>query len=489
MKRFTLAAKVGAFTVAMVLAGFLIYRFVNKTAGSGTGYTVFVRMNDASGIAQRSQVRIAGIPVGSIESIRLEGERARIDMRIKPDVPIYEDAAVIKSSSSLLGEYYIAITPGTEGRRKLHDGDEIRHVIEAASTDDILRQVASMAEKINRVAESLANSVGTQEGQENMRATLKNLAEVTDALNQTVRENRGAIRNILVQVEGITQRGAPQVDKILENTKEVTESVRELLAKAEPGKDVPKGEVRETVEKIDRASSSLEKTLSNLEVVSGRLERGEGTLGKLTKDEKLINEVQGVAEDVGEFVGGISRLQTIVSLRSDFQFRSQAIKSFVELRLQPREDKYYSIEIVNDPRGATHIEDVNVQTTNPNDPPQYREIRQVTTNSFRFSLQFAQRIGPLVGRFGIKDSTGGVGLDLILLDDRLELAQDLFGFGETVLPRWRVYLSYAFVKRLWLLGGADDILSYDRRDYFVGLNLRFNDEDLKSILPFAPKPP
>jgi phospholipid/cholesterol/gamma-HCH transport system substrate-binding protein len=488
MRRFTLAAKVGAFTVAMVLAGYFIFRFVNKTAGSGSGYTLFVRMADASAISQRSQVRIAGIPIGSISSVRLVGERARIDMRIKPDVPIYEDAAVIKSSSSLLGEYYIAIAPGTEGRRRLKDGDEIRHVVEATTTDDILRQVATMAERINRVAEALANSVGTEQGQENMRATLQNLAEVTDALNKTVRENRDTIHNILSQVEGMTARGAPEVDHILENTRIVTEQVRELVSKSEPGKQPQTGEIRETVEKIDRASSSLESTLSNLEKVSGRLERGEGTLGRLSKDEKLINEVEGVAEDVGQFVGNLARLQTIVSLRTDFQFRSQAVKSFVELRLQPREDKYYSFEIVNDPKGNTHIEDVNVQTTNPNDPAQYREIRQVTTNTFRFSLQFAQRIGPLVGRFGIKESTGGVGLDLILLDDRLELAQDLFGFGETVVPRWRVYLSYAFVKRLWLLGGADDMLSYDRRDYFVGLNLRFNDEDLKSILPFAPKP-
>jgi phospholipid/cholesterol/gamma-HCH transport system substrate-binding protein len=488
MKRFTLAAKVGAFTVAMVVAGFFIYGFINKTAGSGSGYTVFVRMADASGIAQHSQMRIAGIPVGSIAAIRLEEGKARIDMRMKPEIALYEDAAVLKATSSLLGEYYIAITPGTEGRRRLKDGDEIRRVIEATTTDDILRQVSSMAEKINRVAEALANSVGTPEGQENMRATLQNLAQVTDALNQTVRENRDTIHNILSQVEGITARGAPEVDRILENTRVVTENVRELVSKSEPGKQPQPGEVREVVDKVNRASSSLEKTLSNLEVVSKRLERGEGTLGRLSKDEKLINQVEGVAEDVGNFVGGISRLQTIVSLRTDFQFRSQAVKSFVELRLQPREDKYYSIEIVNDPRGSTRIEDVNVQTTNPNQPSQYREIRQVTTNTFRFSLQFAQRVGPLVGRFGIKESTGGVGLDLVLLDDRLELAQDLFGFGETVIPRWRVYLSYAFVKRLWLLGGVDDILSYDRRDYFVGLNLRFNDEDLKSILPFAPKP-
>jgi phospholipid/cholesterol/gamma-HCH transport system substrate-binding protein len=134
----------------------------------------------------------------------------------------------------------------------------------------------------------------------------------------------------------------------------------------------------------------------------------------------------------------------------------------------------------------TRIQQIDVDTTNPNDPPHYREVRTVTTNSFRFSLQFAQRFGPFTGRFGIKESTGGVGLDLHLLDDRFELVQDLFGFGEVVLPRWRMALGYEFIPRLWLLGGVDDILSNDRRDYFVGLQLRFNDEDLKTILPFAP---
>ncbi len=87
---------------------------------------------------------------------------------------------------------------------------------------------------------------------------------------------------------------------------------------------------------------------------------------------------------------------------------------------------------------------------------------------------------------GIRESTGGIGLDLHLLDDRLELRQDFFGFGEESTPRWRVVLSYEFLRKLWLLGGVDGILNDDRRDYFFGLELRFNDTDLKSILPFAP---
>ncbi|MBM4364229.1 MAG: MCE family protein [Deltaproteobacteria bacterium] len=488
MRRVTLAAKVGAFTVVMVGAGYLIFRTVSKTAGDGAGYTVFVRMPDAAGVARNSQVRVAGIPVGRIQSIRLVQGRARVDIRVEPDVPLYDDASVVKAQSNFLGEYFLSIAPGTEGARRLQDGDEIRAVVDAPTPDQIFRDVSRIAEKINRVAEALAASVGTEEGQANIRSTLQNLAEVTEALNETVKENRESIRNILVQVERVTERGAPDVDRILENVRVVSEEVRTLVTRSEEGRPSAVAEVRDIVQKVSRASGSLDRALASLETAAGRLERGEGTLGRLSKDERLVDDAESVVEGMNDFVGGLSRLQTIVSLRSDFQFRSQAVKSFVGLQLQPREDKWYLVEIVNDPRGNTRIEDIGVQTTNPNDPPQYREIRSVTSNTFRFSLQFAQRFGPLVGRFGIKESTGGVGLDLLLLDDRLELIQDVFGFGEIVRPRLRVALSYAFVKRLWLLGGVDDILSPDRRDYFVGLNLRFNDEDLKTLLPFAPSP-
>jgi phospholipid/cholesterol/gamma-HCH transport system substrate-binding protein len=485
MSRFSTAAKVGVFAVAMLIAAALIYRFVTKTSVRGEGYTVYCLMQDASGIAKRSQVKMAGIPVGYIESIRLERGEARIDITIDDDVALYEDATASRVASSLLGEYHIAVAQGTEGKRKLEDGDQIKIVVEAASTDEILRDVAQIARDAKKVVESLADTVGSDQGEENIRVTLQNLAETTDNLNKIVRENRESIRNILGNVEGITARSGPEIQEILTNVRDVTREVRVMIAKTED-EERPSGEIRQIIERVNRASASLEHTLNNLESTTDRIERGEGTLGRLSRDERLIDEVEGVAEGVGEFVGGLRRLQTIVGLRLDYQFLASTVKSYVELRLQPREDKYYVIEIVNDPRGATSIQQIDVDTTNPNDPPHYREVRTVTRNAFRFSLQFAQRFGPLTGRFGIKESTGGVGLDLHLFDDRFEVVQDLFGFGEVVLPRWRIGVGYEFISRLWLLGGMDDILSSTRRDYFVGLQLRFNDEDLKTILPFAP---
>jgi phospholipid/cholesterol/gamma-HCH transport system substrate-binding protein len=489
MGRFTTAAKVGAFAFVTLVAGLLIYRFVSKSARAGGGLHVYALMADASGVAKLSQIRIAGIPMGSVQSVKLDHDRARIDLSINPDVKLYQDATVSKVASSLLGEYYLAVAPGTEGRPELKDGDRINNVVEAQTTDDIMKQVSDIAKDVKQVSQALAATVGTDQGRDDIKSTLKNLAEVTEALNQTVRENRESIKNILNNVEVMTSKGAPEVEKILENVKVTTNEVRDMMAQSQTGKPQSAGEIRQIIDKVNRASDNLETTLKNLDNVTGRLDRGEGTLGRLSKDDHLINEVEGVADDVGEFVGGLSRIQTIVTMRTDYQFLSSTVKSYLELRIQPREDKYYLIEIVNDPRGLTHFEQVDVDTTNPNDPPHYREVRTITENSLRFSLQFAQSFGPFTGRFGIKESTGGVGLDTLLLDNRFEIRQDLFGFGEVVLPRWRVSLGYEFVHRAWLLGGVDDILSSSRRDYFVGMQLRFNDEDLKSILPFAPKPP
>lgn len=480
----TTALKVGAFTVVTVVLGAAIYAFVMKGRGAGDGYVVYALMDDATGVATHSQVRIAGIPVGSVERVSLQGDQARIDIKIKEEVPLYEDAAVTKVSSSLLGEYFLRVAAGTEGKKKLEDGDQIQVVVEGPSTDDILREVREIARDARQVSHALASSIGTQKGEDDLKKTLHNLAEATEALNQTVRENRASVRNILTNVERITQNSEPEVQRILENVRETTQEVRVMVEKSDdPNKD--SGEIRQIIEKLNTASDKLDRTLANTEVVTERIEKGEGTLGRLSKDERLINEVEGAAEGINSLVGGLGRMRTVVSLRSDYNFLSNTLKSFVEVRIQPREDKYYSFELVNDPRGNTLIEQIDVTTTNPNDPPQYREVRTITTNSFRFSLQFAQRMGPFVGRFGIKESTGGVGLDTLLFDDRFELRQDLFGFGQTSLPRYRVHLGYEFLTRLWLLGGVDDILSDDRRDYFVGLQLRFDDNDLKALLPFA----
>lgn len=482
------AAKVGLLTVVLAGAAYGGYRFVSRDVGGGGGYRVWATMPDATGVAPRSRVMISGIQVGVVDRISLYNGEARIDIRMSPDVPLYEDAAIGKRATSLIGESFIVLTPGTEGKPRIPDEGRILYYIDEPTIQSLQGQIADILRDVKAVTESLKNTVGSENGQEQLARTLENLADVTEQLNETVRENRAGVTQTINNINQITGEAAPRIREILENVEKVTRDVREMTAAAEqvPGREARPGDIRSAAERLNRATESLESTLKHADSIAARVDRGEGTLGRLTKDETLINEVETVVEDVGELVGGLSRFQTVVGLRTDYNFLANTIKSYVELRLQPAEDKYYVFEIVNDPRGKTSFEQIDVDTTNPNDPPHYRETRTITTNAFRFSFQFAKRLGPLTGRFGIKESTGGLGLDLHLLDDRFELRQDLFGFGEELSPRWRVALAYEFIRKLWLLGGVDDILNDDRRDYFVGLQLRFTDSDLKTILPFAP---
>lgn len=484
------AAKVGMMSVALAGAFYGGYRFVSRDTGTSGGYRVHAYLPDVTGIAPRSRVMTSGIQVGYIERLSLEKGRARVDIKMRPEFPLYEDAAVGRRATSLIGESIIVLAPGTEGLDRIPNEGEIKRLIEEPDIQSLQAQISDILKDVKAVTGTLKNTVGSDRGQEQIDKILKNLAEVTEQLNQTVKENRAGVKGVIDNVNAITGDSRPQIAEILANVKQVTEDVRKMTAAAPPGagadgKGGKPGDLRSTVERVNRASASLESTLAHADAVAARIDKGEGTIGKLTKDETLINEVEGVVEDVGDLVGGIGRMQTVVGLRADYNFLANTIKSYVELRLQPSEDKYYLIELINDPRGKTGFEQVDVDTTNPNLPAHYREVRTTTTNAFRVSFQFAKRLGPITGRFGIKESTGGIGLDLHLLNDRFELRQDLFGFGEQLAPRWRVALAYEFIRKLWLLGGVDDILNGARRDYFIGLQLRFTDHDLKSILPFA----
>jgi phospholipid/cholesterol/gamma-HCH transport system substrate-binding protein len=484
-QKLTQAAKVGVFLVAMGAAAYAVYRTIEPDITHGGSYRVYGFVDDATGLVAHSRVTMSGIPVGTIEEISLEGGAARVDIRIDKKVQLHHTAMMGIKSASLLGENIIYVVPG-DGEPDKKEGDKLDTVPNARSFDSLKDQLGRIADLIEKVATQIAATIGTDEGRKEMQSILKNVAEATEAINKMVQENRIAVRDTLANIDKITSQGGPEVQQILSNVRVVTEDVKVLLARQQAGVDGgPGGELQSTIERVNRASKSLESTLEHADHISERIDKGEGTIGRLTKDDALINEVQGVAEGVNDYVSGLVRLQTIVGLRSDYNFLANTLKSYVSIRLQPREDKYYVIELINDPRGKTSFAQTDVDTTNPNEPSHYRTVTTTTTDAFRFTLQFARRLGPFTGRFGIKESTGGIGLDIHLLSNRFEITNDLFGFGEEIRPRYRVYLGYEFIHRLWLLGGVDHVFLPDQRDYFLGLMLRFTDEDLKTILPFA----
>lgn len=485
VRNYSSAFKVGLLLLVALLGSGVLYRAIVLRASGSNGYRVYALFRDASGLVPRSRVTMAGIPIGTIESIRLQDGMARVELLLNRDVQLFEDATVSRRASSLLGEFQVVIAPGTQGARRVENGERVRVLQEGATTDDILNNVNAITVRVRSITDRLGDVFGTEEGRRQMAETLRNLQETTAEVNRLVHANSETITHALRNVDHITQTADPRVRQILDNLNDASRRVDHILEENQPGIRDTVGSVQDTMHNAREASRDLREALGHVNRITEGLDRGEGTVGRLLRDDHLINEVEGVAEGVNEFVGPLSRLQTIVGLRTEFNFVAGALKSYIELRLQPRENQYLLFQIVDDPRGRTDRTSTIITSTNPNEPHRWIRTEERTSSGFRFTVQLARRVGPTTLRFGIMESTGGIGADLHLFNDRFELRSDLFDFSANTLPRLRFALAFEVVQRAWILGGVDDVLNGPRTDYFLGAMLRFRDDDLRGLLLFA----
>lgn len=485
MQNLSRSLKVGVMLIIATVSAVVLWRVLFGQSGSRNGRRLYALFDDATGLVPRSRVSTAGIAVGEIESIRLQNGRARVTIRVNSDVPVYDNATVARRASSLLGEFLLVMTPGTADHQRLPEGGRITTVMEGATTDQIMTSVARITANLGEVSARMNEAFGSHEGGREMREILRNIRDLTAGVNQIVQSNSEVVSHTLQNVNRITSENATDIRATMTNLRDSTDRLAQILGRGQPQDANSVTELRGAIANVSQASRDLRETLAHANSTAARVDRGEGTVGRLLHDEALIDEVQGTAEALNDVIAPIARLQTIVGLRSEYNFIANSLRSTVEVRLQPREDKYYLLELVDDPRGLTRNISTVTDTTDPTQTAHVRTVQRVTTDAFRLSVMFARRLGPATFRFGIKESTGGVGMDLHLLDNRLEIRTDLFAFGENTYPRLRVAAALNILQRAWIIGGVDDVFNGDRFDYFLGAQLRFNDQDLKSILPFA----
>jgi phospholipid/cholesterol/gamma-HCH transport system substrate-binding protein len=115
---------VGAAVIALAL-GFFFY--ASKTAGVGGtvsgGYKVIAEFDNAEGINVGTDVRLAGIKIGSVtgQSLNAENYMARVELTLEPGISLSDDTAAKITSEGLLGGKFIAMEPGGS-ETKLADG-------------------------------------------------------------------------------------------------------------------------------------------------------------------------------------------------------------------------------------------------------------------------------------------------------------------------------------------------------------------------------
>jgi phospholipid/cholesterol/gamma-HCH transport system substrate-binding protein len=457
MANLSAEAKVGMLViVGSVLLLYMTFAVGKYQFGEKEGYTLEAVFDSVAGLDTKSEVRLAGVKIGLVEKVELENSRARVTMRIQKDVKIQRGSKAAIKTKGLLGDQFVEFVPVKTGEQQppaggdnvYGDGDRVQATISPSDVDKLINQLSSISDDIKQVTASLSQVFGTERGARSMEDMLNDLRQTT-----------ANIKDFSYTLQNDGSEMVMRLNELADNLNGVVGENRD--------------NIKVTMENIKEASKSAELALASIDNTMRKIDRGEGTLGKLVNDEGMYNNA----------TSRIERMKTIVAFRSEYMFPEA--KSYATLELKPRMDQYYIFEIASDPLAK-------YQRTETVTTPGNTVVTETYEDKFRFSLEFAKRWGNLALRLGLIESTGGAGADYYAFDDRIKFSIDTWNYGSKEPDNDKAHVkataSFGLGKTLSVNAGYDNILNTKRATAFVGLGLRFDDEDLKYLLGSVPIP-
>jgi phospholipid/cholesterol/gamma-HCH transport system substrate-binding protein len=140
MNRVRLELTVGLFVlVGLACGAWLSLRLGSVSLPGRRGYSVSASFGSVEGLSEGTSVMIAGVRVGRIERIGLKDDRALVRLRIDRQVVLHDDAIASVRSRGLVGEKFVAISPGASPRT-IPPGGLILDTEDAVNVEQLIAQ-------------------------------------------------------------------------------------------------------------------------------------------------------------------------------------------------------------------------------------------------------------------------------------------------------------------------------------------------------------
>lgn len=486
MKNISTELKVGTFAiVVIVLLSYMTFKVGGMPMIWEKGFRLYADFDDVSGLDEQSRIKIAGVEAGLLEKIRLENGKAKLTLLIQPDIKVYKNAVVSLRMSGLLGDRYLALSPGTPDQPVLNDGDTIAETFPAADIDILANRLTSAAAQISDLTKNF-NSIFGETEKQSIRDAIQNLRAVTMNLQEISAENRVPLRNVIAQLDKFTaalgEKGPGVIDDISNVARNLNDKGPEFI-------DNLNKAARELKEVIEENRFAFKESMGNIQSVSKsadnmarKIEQGEGTLGKLMTDDTLYKSLTSVSGKVEKSFDFAERLRTYLDFHSEYNTGESEWKGYFDVTLRPRDDKYYIIGIVTDPLGSVRKTETTINGVT--------EIKEEVESRIEFTAQFAKRIDNLALRIGLTENTFGLGADYFFNNENGRIKFDVWDFSANEAgaddAHARIGLDYRFFKFFFVSSGVDNFLNSNRRGVYVGGGLKFEDEDFKYLLGSTP---
>lgn len=472
--------------------------------------------------------------------------KAEAIVMVSKEYPLYQNAYALVRQDGLLGPKYVDLLPGDSLLRQLNEGESLQKSgAEPVDLDDIFREVKVIAHNVREVSDSLRDAFGGPQGMDQIKAfvgNIENAAEkfsnVSNIIEQSFARNEENLDAFLEIGTNVRTLSDKLENKVFPSFQESIEKISNVFDR-DFGRIATR--VEATAEALEDAASQARDGLRNVSSVAEKIDEGKGLLGKLVNEDETYRDLKVAVSGFKNYVSKLDRMQILFDThfetmhRPAENYRYEDSKGYFDIRVHPNEEYFYLVQIATSEKGFAYRTEKEYTYTNDNldyiDPtklnnptadPQQRPILfsdsaysnslpfedQLKTvyrqeelrfdrNGIKIGVQVGKIFGDLALRMGMMEGFGGLGADyeFPFKNEKFRWVTTFEGFDfrgfnrrgpnkfhQDKRPHLKWYNRMFVMRNIYFTFGADDFISKQNANAFVGIGFRFGDDDVKYVL-------
>ena len=448
--------KVGLLALASLISiAYMSLKVTSNQSGFGDYVTYRTIIKDAAGIFPKTPIRVAGINAGRIKEIELSGNTALVTFEILEKVQVKKDAKLRIKSVGFLGDKYLDIVLGQD-TEVLNEGSLIK-AQEGASLDKIIEDGSELVVEMKEIMKGIRSSVAP----EGERPPIGEILKETNRILSNTREVSETLRKLISGNED-------RLDEIVQNVNELTYALNDEFDLNDPLST--RSKLRSVLDNADLLSANLKEITDNIKI-------GKGSLGRFVSDDRIADEVTTTLSGLNRIVNRFDLIRTEVGVFSGYNDAEGADTRAI-VKIFPSPERFYLFGLSSSEFGPAL--ETETTTTTGGVETVSREIER-EQDVFRFDAQIGRKVQNLAFRGGIIESTGGFGIDYFFDSDKVSLTLEMFDYRKNLGPNVRVRGDLRIWNVFFARVMAED-LANDSRNYSLLAGLKFNDEDLRGLI-------
>ena len=277
----TLETRLGLFFALALIAGVVILELAGTRDLLNKGYPIRARFDNIQELKEGDPVKMAGVEVGHVQKIQLADNKVEVVLNVERKASVKTDSKASIKFVGLMGQNYISLTFGSTDAPVV-TANALLETEEQADLNSLMVKLQSVAEGVEGLTKNFSG---------------ENFSNLLGPFTDFIKENSPRLSAILGNLQTVSTRiarGEGTVGRMINDdalyfsTLNTVSNLNTTVADAKPLFD------------------ELKLTLDQARSVVTQVNEGQGTIGKLIKDETLYRETTTAMVNLREILQKIN---------------------------------------------------------------------------------------------------------------------------------------------------------------------------------------